>query len=103
MDVAKEALATQIDDAEWGWLRAHLERGGLIVVSPDLDLAETGWRITTDDTAAIGACIAGGKLGKPSREQIDAWDNDRTRTFRMLIASPYILIQEKQPAKGDSP
>ena len=96
----KEELATHIDVAEWGWLRAHLERGGLIVVAAGLDLAEVGLMIAGDDTAAIRGLIGGGKLGKPSREEIALWDHDRKKRFRTLIISPYVLIQEHvQPAE----
>lgn len=97
----REKLAHTIDVAEWGWLRAHLERGGLIVVAPDLDLAETGRKVAADDTDAIRPLIAAGRLAKPSREQVAAWDKKRAKKFRMLIVSPYVLIQEESPAKGD--
>ncbi|MFH1026896.1 MAG: DUF2288 family protein, partial [Pseudomonadota bacterium] len=37
---SKEDLALSIDEAEWSSLRAHLERGGLILVDDSLDLAD---------------------------------------------------------------
>jgi hypothetical protein len=91
----KEELALTIDMAEWGWLRAHLERDGLILVAADLDLAEAGWRIASDDTAAISGWIESGKIGKPSAAQVAAWDADKGKQFQMLIISPYILMQDK--------
>lgn len=91
----KEELALAIDVAEWGWLRAHLERDGLIVIAADLDLAEAGWRIANDDTSVISGWIESGKVGKPSSAQIAAWDADQGKNFQMLIVSPYILIQDK--------
>jgi hypothetical protein len=90
----KEELAATIDMAEWGWLRAHLERGGLILVSVDMDLAETGRRIASDDTAVVSSWIASGKIGKPSAVQISQWDEEKGKRFQMLIVSPYVLIQE---------
>jgi hypothetical protein len=96
MKPTREELALTVDEAEWGWLRAHLERGGLIVVARDLDIAEVGAKVAADDTAAIGGWIAGRKLAKPSAEQIAAWDGDREKRFLCLIVSPYVLIQEKK-------
>ena len=93
-------MADEIESVEWHWLRPHLERGALIVVAPALDLATTAARISADDTAQIGAWIATGQLAKPTREQIVDWDEDPTRTFRMLIVQPYVLIQEP-PAATD--
>lgn len=95
MKPTKEELALQVDLAEWGWLRAHLERGGLIVVAPELDIAEVGERIARDDTAAVGGWIEAGKLSKPSDGQIAAWDADKGVRFSTLIISPYILIKEQ--------
>lgn len=38
---SKEEMALTIDEADWGSLRAHLQRGGLILVDDSLDLADT--------------------------------------------------------------
>lgn len=95
MEQTREELTLAVDEAAWGWLRAHLERGGLIVVAGELDIVEAGLKIAADDAAAIGAWIAGGKLSKPSAEQIAAWDGEKDRLFLCLIVSPYVLIQEK--------
>ena len=93
----REELAVNVDEAEWNWLRAHLERGGLIVVAKDLDIVDAGLGIAADDTAAISGWIVGGKLAKPSAAEIAAWDGNRQKRFLSLIVSPYVLIQEKPP------
>ncbi len=91
----REDLARSVDEAEWGWLRAHMERGGLIVVSRKLDLVETGLKIADDDSAAVRGWIDVGLLTKPSPEQIASWDLECGRKFQVLIVSPYVLIQER--------
>ena len=65
MAAIREELARQVDEAEWGWLRAHLERGGLIIVAQWLALVEAGERIAADDTATIASWITAGAIGKP--------------------------------------
>lgn len=96
MSRTREELARTVDVASWDILRAHLERGGLIVVSGELDLVDTGLLIANDQTAQVSPLIAAGKLTKPSVEQIQAWDSERSTPFHCLIVSPYVLIQEKQ-------
>lgn len=91
----REELALAIDEASWDLLRAHLERGGLIVAARDLDLVEAAQKIAEDDAATVGAWIREGRLTKPSAEQVAVWDVDRARLFNMLIVSPYVLMQEK--------
>lgn len=95
MTKTPEELLREKVTADWPSLRAHLERGGLIVVADSLDLVEVALKVTEDDAAAIGQWIKSGLLSKPSSEQITKWDADKQKFFTMLIVSPYILIQEQ--------
>jgi len=81
-------------EADWGCLRAHLERGGLIVVASGLDLLSVAMSVAGDDALSIQRWISEGKLAKPSEVQIRDWDADTSKLFSMLITSPYVLIQE---------
>lgn len=94
---SKDDLALSVDEALWSWLRAHLGRGGLILVDNDLDLVEAAVKVASDDTGPIEEWISKGKIGKPSESQIHAWDADTQKKFSMLIISPYVLIQERLP------
>ncbi len=91
---SKEELALTIDEAEWQWLRPHLERGALIVVAPGLDLAEAGYRIAEDNAQMVTQWIESGKLGRPTPAQLEEWNAAPTKRFQMLIVSPYILLKE---------
>ena len=95
MKPTREELALTIDEASWDMLRSHLERGGLVLVARELDLADAGKRLADDDAATVGEWIQSGKLTKPSAEQVVAWDTARDKPFHMLIISPYVLMQEK--------
>lgn len=97
MIFSKEEFALAIDEAEWDWLRAHMERGGLILVDDSLDLADAALKVAEDDADAIEQWIAAGRIGKPSNTQIHEWDAHRQKRFAMLIVSPFVLIQEKIP------
>jgi len=88
----KNELAMSIDEAEWQWLKPHMERGVLIIVTDDLDLAEVGFRIAIDDAQTIEKWINKGFIGKPTLEDATLWDSDPKRRFQMLVLSPYILI-----------
>lgn len=94
MKPTMEELALNVVEAEWDWLRAHLERGGLIVVGQELDIVDVGMAIAADDAAMVNGWVAAGKLTKPSAAEIAAWDCDRGRKFLSLIVSPFVLIQE---------
>ena len=89
-----EELALAVDEAQWQWLKPHLERGAIITVSAALDLAEAGERIAADDMTLVSQWIESGKVGKPTLDQITAWDAEPAKKFLMLVISPYVLIQE---------
>ncbi|MSN24796.1 MAG: DUF2288 family protein [Geobacter sp.] len=94
---SKEELALSIDEAEWSCLKAHLERGGLILVDDSLDLADTALKVASDDIDVIQNLVESGMIGKPSESKIRAWDDNKMKKFAMLIVSPYVLFQEKVP------
>ena len=94
---SKEELALTIDEADWSCLRAHLNRGGLILVDDALDLADTARKVAADDIKIITELVEKGMLGKPSDSKIRLWEEDRQKKFAMLIVSPYVLFQEKMP------
>jgi len=98
---SSQKSANEIEDVEWHWLRPHHGRDALIIVAPDLDLADAAARISADDTVQVGSWVAAGRLAKPTRQQIAIWDDAPVRTFRMLIVQPYVLIQER-PAAADA-
>ena len=97
MTTMKEELRLSIDEAEWSWLHAHLERGGLILVSDSIDLTEVAVMIANDNTDVINEWVSVGKLGKPSHNQVNHWNAEKHKKFSMLIVSPFVLIQEKLP------
>ncbi|QWV97442.1 DUF2288 domain-containing protein [Geomonas nitrogeniifigens] len=94
MTDAKEELATKVDIADWLSLRAHLERGGVIVVDPLLELVEVGAALAADEVQAVQRWLSSSLLTKPSLEQVKKWDAEKGKIFNCLIVSPYVLIQE---------
>ena len=94
---SKEEMALTIDEADWSSLRAHLNRGGLILVDDSLDLADTAHKVAADDIAIIQRLVEYGMIGKPSDAKIRIWEEDKEKKFAMLIVSPYVLFQEKMP------
>ena len=94
---SKEEMALTIDEADWSCLRAHLRRGGLILVDDALDLADTAHKVAGDDIGIIQHLVESGMIGKPSESKIRTWEEDAHKKFAMLIVSPYVLFQEKMP------
>lgn len=94
MTTTREKLALEVDVAEWQWLRAHGERGALLVVNRSLDLAEVGARMAEDDARSIHGWIESQLLCRPTEEQVAAWESQPRKNFAILIVSPFVLMQE---------
>ena len=67
---SREELALQVAEAEWQWLKPHLERGSLITVAAALDLAEAGERIAADDVQQVGEWISSSRIGNRRRQRL---------------------------------
>lgn len=87
-------LALQVDIALWHWLRPHNERGALILVDSMLDLVEVGACLAADDGVRVQSWLASQLLAKPAAEQLEQWNREPSKSFRMLVVSPFVLIQE---------
>lgn len=83
------------DLAEVGWkdLRIHLQRDAIIMVAQELDLVEVATVVAADDKLKVADWIGEGQLQKPSAEQVQAWEAELEKPFRMLIVQPFILVQ----------
>jgi hypothetical protein len=79
----------------WLHLKPHAERDHVVIVEASLDLLEVGRAVVANDTVRIELLISAGHLKKPSREQLETWDQEPTREFLMIIAQPWVLIQER--------
>lgn len=87
-------LQPEILTAFWRDLKDHAERQALFYVSPEVDLAEAGVEIVSDNTERVSKWIGEGLIARPTLEQMQTWDADPTRSFRSLIVAPYVLMQD---------
>lgn len=92
--MSEKTLEESLDEAEWSWIKPHATRDVVIVVAAWLDILEVGNAVATDSTAQIKEWIQKGYLGKPTAEQISAWDQVPTKRFLSLVVQPYVLIQD---------
>lgn len=89
----REKFSTDLAEVDWKDMRIHLQRDVIILVAEDLDLVDVAVAVAEDNKDQVSLWIAAGKLAKPTREQIDQWETQLGKPFRMLIAQPYILAQ----------
>lgn len=94
-----EQLHEHYDEAEWGWIKPHTERGIVIAVDAFLDVLQVGEAIARDQSVEVQKWINQNLLTKPTLQQIADWDSKPTNRFLCLIVKPYVLIQDLQNSK----
>lgn len=93
MDEVRSKLQDELDVVDWRALRVQAGRDSVILVAPELDLVEVAWCVAKDRSAEVAGWVGAGQLCKPSAEDLDAWERDLDKPFRILIIAPYVLIQ----------
>lgn len=93
-ETLRNKLAEEIGEVTWHWLRPHQQREALILVAGELDLATVGVAVATDDAATVRVWLDAGRLARPDADQLAFWEADPTRSLRMLIVQPFVLVQE---------
>jgi len=93
MSDLSERFKTDLAEVPWKDLRIHLQRDAIIIVADELDLVETAVAVTDDDKKNIEKWIAAGQLVKPTKEQVETWETELEKPFRVLIVQPFILVQ----------
>lgn len=87
-------LAESLDEAEFDWLKPHIQRDVVVVVHQQLDLLDVGAAIARDDVLAVQHWISEQLLHKPLAEELADWNNNQTKRFQALIVQPYVLVKE---------
>jgi len=98
MSEVRERLKKDLAEVDWRSLRIHAQRDALILVAAQLDLVEVACQIISDDTEDVASWIENALVCKPTAEQLANWELQLDKPFNMLIAAPYILLQEVQHA-----
>ncbi|MEM8831194.1 MAG: DUF2288 domain-containing protein [Cyanobacteria bacterium P01_G01_bin.19] len=90
----QEKLSQDIADISWQDLLPHAKRDAVIVVKPELNLAEVAVAIAQDNTSAVQNWIANRSVAKPTSDQLSEWNDNPQKQFTTLIVQPFVVVQE---------
>ena len=76
-------------------LQSHHERGGLVIVSEELDLVEVGRCVAEDEVDTVKKWLDSGEVKKPDEKDVASWERGPERQFIFVIVQPYVLAQKK--------
>ncbi len=94
MENLREQLTELIDEAELEWLKPHIQKDAVILVTPDLDLLDVAVAIASDNTQSVQHWIGEQLLVKPSSAILSRWNTNPHQKFQATIVQPYVLVKE---------
>ncbi len=93
-----EQFRKDLAEVHWKDLRIHLQRDAIILVAADLNVIKVATAVAADDKTQVADWLNQGQLNKPTAEQIEAWESQLEKPFRVLIVQPFILAQAVEHA-----
>ena len=94
MSELREKLNEELAIAPWEALLPHAERDCLICVSSDIGLVDVGVAVASDDVAKVNQWMGTGQIRKPTKKELDSWNQTPASFFQFLIVQPYVLIMQ---------
>ena len=91
MSTLEDKLRSDVQQTRWDALALHAERGGLIMVSPQLDLIQAAMAIAQDRSTDVETFLSAGLIYKLTEAQIAALDAEENPQFNFVIVQPFVL------------
>lgn len=95
MSTPEDKLRAQLGPVIYSDLQAHLDRGAVFVVRPDLDLLACALALATDDAEKVRTWLSEGGLRRPSEDERARWSTRAEARFLAVPVQPYVLVQEQ--------
>lgn len=89
----REKLTGEVTVSTWKGLIPDMLTRSLFMVTAELNLVDVGVQVALDHTDRVKEWIDTGRLARPTKEQIDAWETTGS-LFRFIIVAPFVFFQE---------
>ena len=98
----REKLRAEVAAVPWQELVPHCARGGLLLLSPQVDLLDAAEAIARDDRAWAAEGLTAGLLGWSTEADTKGFEADATKRFQCVIVQPFVLAQLIVASEGAS-
>jgi hypothetical protein len=92
-EVLKAKITAETAQISWLDLQKFYAAGDVLQVSVQLDLVEVAFAFAKDAKSEVTAWLAQGQLGRVEPDQAQAWYQQQTTLWAVVI-SPWVLVQE---------
>ena len=95
-DILRAKLNLETAQLAWPELERHFARGVVIRVAAGIDLVDAALQVAENNTAAVQAWLADGRLAKAELADAEDW-HARKPMFWAVVVAPWVLVQEVLP------
>lgn len=93
ISLLRARLNLETGQLSWPELERHFARGAVIRVAAGIDLLDVAVAMATDDTTAVRAWLADGRVVQASAVEAARWHAAGSRFWAVVVA-PWVLVQE---------
>lgn len=94
-EILRAKLNLETARLAWPELERHFARGVVVKVAAGMDLVDAALQVAENNTAAVQAWLADGRLAKAELADAEDW-HARQPAFWAVVVAPWVLIQEVQ-------
>ncbi len=91
----ERTLRDSVGQAPWSMLEAHAKRGGLLLVSSELDLVAVAVAIAEDRSQDVARWLGDGSLTRPTETEMRQNGSNPTAEWTFVIVQPYVLVSRQ--------
>ena len=95
-DLERARILGETGQIAWSELQRWFAAGMAIYVSPDLDLVETAFQLSSDNTTHFSDWMAAGRIDKVSDDRALAWFEAEAIVWAVVV-KPWVLVQPIVP------
>lgn len=89
----RSKLESSVGPVFYSDMAAHIRRGGLLVVAPELALVDAAVAIARDDSAAVSGWLERAQLRRPTPAEVSQWEKTDGMKFDAVVVQPFVLVQ----------
>lgn len=94
-EILRAKVNLETAQMNWREMQRYFASGAALYVAPDLDLVETAYQMSVDNTVQIQQWMAAEQFGKVTDDQAQTWWDTDAQLWAVVV-SPWVLVQPVQ-------
>jgi hypothetical protein len=95
-DLERARILGETAGIAWAELQLWFASGTAVYVSPELDLVETAYQLSIDNTAGVREWLSTGRIVRVTDEQAMEWLEADAMVWAVVV-KPWVLVQPLAP------